>query len=535
MAAMKFGQVSEWHNQEHARYQAATENKLKRKRIIPANGAPGDYHLPGGDYLKIMEYARAMDRDDAIMPSILTRAEINTIQDGFGLDFDTGEKGFDQELLGGWCEWAEDPALCDVSQELAFSEMESLLLRQSWVDGDHWAYLTDDDNIQIFEGDRPRSPFSVGDRYIVNGVELDENRRAVAVHLTKAILGLTQQYRLSGDDLYQVPIRDDDGLRRMLQVYTSPKRATLTRGMSVYQNLFEFGTMHDDTQFAALLKQQLQNAVIFTEDMKEGDNGPATNFGPKDEEAIVQDGSEVENIQGMGPATVVRNRNGRALKPSRNSAPGPDYEAHIKMILTIMGVNLGMPLVLCLMDAKETNFSGWRGAFDQAKMGFIRNQKRLISRFHDPVLKWHLSRRAEKDTRFAVMMTKLVNKAKAAGRQWYKWHRPSWPYVNPMEDAGASLIAVANYLEAPSTNMSKNGSDYEREMTRGMNDRDFAMRAAIDKANAINADFPDLMPKPTWQDYYTPLAPKHVTMTISEPRMVDEPPPVKTAPAGGKA
>lgn len=527
--------ISGAHDGAHARYNAAVENKLKRRRIIPVNGAAGDYHLPGSDYLKIMEYARAMDRDDSILPSVLTRAEINTMQDGFILDVDTGDRGFDEEVLGGWCEWSEDASLCDVSQEMTFADMESMLYRQSHVDGDHWAYLTDDNNIQIFEGDRPRSPYEMGSRNIVNGVELDDNRRQVAVWLSKAILGTTR-YNLGNEDLYQVPVRDEDGLRRMLQIYLSPKRATLTRGMSIYQNLFELGTMHDDTQFAALLKAQLQNAVIFTEDMKEGDSGPPTDFsgGEDGEELVVQqDGTTTENVQGVGAGVVVRNNSGRKLTASQNTAPGPDYDRHIKMILTILGVNLGMPLVLVLMDAKETNFSGWRGAFDQAKMGFIRNQKRMINRFHDPVLKWHLARRAEGSTRFAAMMVKLVNKAKAAGRQWYKWHRPTWPYVNPMEDAGANLIAVANYQEAPSTNAARNGLDYDREMTRGIDDRLQSMLKAAKAAEDFNTKFPEAKPKASWQDFFTPLAPKHVTMTISEPRIVDEPP-APVAPAGGK-
>jgi capsid protein len=526
--------VSAWHASEHAQYQSAQDSRLKRRRQTPSQGAPGDYHLRGNDYLKIMEYARAMDRDDAILPSILDRAEINTVQDGFGLDFDTGDIGLDEELLGGWKEWAGNEDLCDVSGEMKFSDMESLAYRQSNVDGDIWALLLDSQQIQWFEADRLRTPSGMENRNIIQGVELDNERKLINVWLTKAVVG-TQAYNFSQSDMNMVPIRDDDGLRRFLQIYAGPKRLTMTRGMSVYQRLFELATMHDDTQFAALLKQQLQNAVVFTEKLKEGDYAPPTRLGDdeEDDKVVDADGITTTEVQGMGPAVAVTTRNGRELVPSRNTAPGPDYDRHIRMILTILGVNLGMPLVLSLMDAKETNFSGWRGAFDQAKMGFIRNQNRLISRLHDPVLRWHLSDRQEKSTRLAAMMLRVVDKAKAAGRQWYKWHRPSFPYVNPMEDAGASLILVANGLEAPSTNMAKNGQDHDREVTRGIDDRLYAMNKAAKAAEAFNTANPKAKPQASWQDFYTPLAPKHVTLSMSEMRTVDEPPD-PTSPAGGK-
>lgn len=517
--------VTEWHANERASYGAAKESRLRKRRVIPSSGAPGDYHLPGNDFLKIMEYARAMDRDDSILPSVLDRAEINTVQDGFRLDFDTGSLTLDEELLGGWQEWGDDPDLCDVAGEMCFSEMEQMAFRSPQVDGDIWALLTDDEQIQWFEADRLRTPMGMENRHIVHGVELNKNRRQLAVWLTDSQVG-SQYSQYKASELYKVPVRDDDGMRRMLQMFAGPKRPTLTRGISIYHRLFDLAGMHDDTQFAALLKQQLQNAVIFTEKLRPDDFGPPTNLGPNLTPETVQGdgGLTTAPVQAGGPGVFISARNGREVVPSRNTAPGPDFVGHVKMILQIMGVNLGMPLVLVLMDAKETNFSGWRAAFDQAKMGFRRNQRRLLRRFHEPVLKWHLAMRQARNPGLKAQMESIVRKAKESGRQWYKWHRPSWPYINPMEDAGASLISVANQLEAPSTAMFKQGLDHDREITRGIDDRLLGMSKAAKAAEKFNKENPGSTPKATWQDFYTPLAPKHVTVSISEMRQVDEPP-----------
>jgi hypothetical protein len=320
-------------------------------------------------------------------------------------------------------------------------------------------------------------------------------------------------------------VRDDDGVRVCLQFFAGPKRATLTRGISVYQKLFDLSGMHDDAQFAALLKSQVLNSLILVEEQLQNDGGaPPTPLGPINEVTEVSSpnvpGVTTEVVEGVGPATVLRPVAGRKLTPFVNTAPGPDYDRHIRMILTFMGVNLGIPLIVALMDGSETNFSGWRGAFDQAKLGFIRNQNRLLRRWHNPVLAWHLAARRRKNSRLDAIMARIVEKARASGRQWYKWHLPTWPYINPREDAEAAMISVANYQEAPSTNMATRGLDYDREMRRGIEDRGRAIEWAIAEAVRINKAHKPEQPV-QWSDLYTPLAPKHVQLSISEKRGED--------------
>lgn len=514
-----------WHAEQRSQYAAARDSRLRKRRIIPAMGNHGDSHLPGNDFYKVMEYARALDRDDTVVGSVLDRAEINTIRNGFLLDFDTGDNTLDQDLLGGWTEQMYSDSL-DVAGEQTFSEMEADVFRYGLVDADQWGLLTDDDQIQLFESHLIRTPMAtaIPGRTVNLGVELGEFRRQKTVFIANedlSIYGAGLKY----GQYTERPVRDETGLRRMVQFYAGPKRRTLTRGISVFQKLFDLSGMHDDTQFAALLKQQLQNAIVFTEQWKNGDDGSASEPYGEQEKVVGRDGVTTETVEGIGPAMAVRSKNGRELKPFMNSAPGPEYIQHIKMILTLMGINLGMPLILVLMDASETNFSGWRAAFDQAKLGFERNQNRMLNRWHEPILKWYLASRRRKSASIEAAMSRIVAKAKAAGTQWYKWHLPTWPYINPMEDSQANLIAVANYQEAPSTNMARRGLDHDREGIRGIRDRGFMIEQAIKEAERLNSLYPNLTTKPEWSDLYTPPAPKHVQIAISE----------KRDPAGGKS
>jgi len=519
---------------QSAGYEAARDNsRFRRRRNFAASGSHGDYHVSQSDYLRVVEYARAIDRDDCIVGSILDRAEINTIQGGFQLDIDLGDITLDQELLGGWHEWSDDARRCDYDGELDFAEMESMAFRAALADGDIWAMLTDDDQIQWFENHRIRTP-SDAPSYVFNGIEMYEGtRRQRRVWICEEGTGpraTPNSGKFTSRDVFD----DEAGLRRMLQVYVGSKRISLARGMSVYQKLFDLVGMHDDTEFAGILKQQLQNALVFTETQtKESPPGPEQNLGPV--EQVSQPDGTTEQIEGIGAGTVVRSRTGKELKPFMSTAPGPDFISHLRHILMLMGVNLGMPLVMVLMDAKETNFSGWRGAFDQAKLGFRRNQRRMIKRFHDPVLDWHLARRMAANASLRQRFERMVAKAREKGRVWRKWHCPTWPYVNPAEDRAANLVAVANYQESPSTNMAAQGQDYYREMPRAIEDREAAIEWAMAAADRLRKKYQSIEPsfQVSWQDLYMPPAPKHVTVSISANRDANESSKSGTAGPGG--
>lgn len=496
-------------------YDAAKSSRFQRTRNLPASGESGDFHIRNeSDYFRVMEFARDLDRNDSVLGSIMDRAITNTIQDGATIEFDTNSVTMDEDLKGWHEEWANDPLKCDSSGELTFGEMQPVVMRQAGVDGDLWSYLTDAQSIQLFEGHRLRTPHKTTDR-IVHGVKLSPLRERQSIFVTKEDVGFERK-RFKLDDMKEIAVRDAEKVRRCLQMYLGDRpRVSLTRGMSVYSKLFDLSGMLDDAQFAALLKQQLQNALVFIEKRGEFDQGGRDEpFGER--EVTTRDDGTTEIIEGLGPGTVVKSKAGRELIPGPTTAGSNDFIQHVKLILTIMGVNLGMPLVLVLMDAKETNFSGWRAAFEQAKMGFRRNQNRFQTRWLTPVLMWRLALRKKADPRWALSLERAIRRKRERGQPWFTWQMPGWPYVSPLEDRTADFFAVANHQEAPSTNARRNSLDYEREVERGIWDRAYAIEKAIEKAAELNKTYAGKLDTPVrWGDLYTPLQPKHVTMSVS--------------------
>src|SRR5690606_1028361 len=81
---------------------------------------------------------------------------------------------------------------------------------------------------------------------------------------------------------------------------------------------------------------------------------------------------------------------GEKLTGFSPNIPNAEFFEHARLILTFVAINLDMPLQMLLLDATATNFSGWRGAFDQAKIGFRQIQSWLLKRFYAPVYEWKL-------------------------------------------------------------------------------------------------------------------------------------------------
>ncbi len=77
--------LPEAHEQLRQDYAAAKMNRFRRLRtgMLTTIGSGADYHYRiQSDYLRMMEYARDMDRNDAVIGQGIDRAVDNSIQGG---------------------------------------------------------------------------------------------------------------------------------------------------------------------------------------------------------------------------------------------------------------------------------------------------------------------------------------------------------------------------------------------------------------------------------------------------------------------
>lgn len=500
-----------------ADYSGAKESRFRRDRLgVTRIGRSADWHYRLiGDQLKLMELARDMDRNDLVVGQGIDRACNNIVQDGFKLDPKSGDKDFDKEVRERWHDWSHDPNACDLAGEMTFPEIEYKACRQPMVDGDMFFLPHSSGHLEGVEAHRCRTPQGTYPG-VINGVLLNSYRRRQQYWFTKDDVDPLKPVSLIGD-VEKYDARDESGFRQVFHVY-NPKRVSQTRGISALAPIFDALGQFEDIQFAKLIQHQIVSCfAVIRERTNNWAGGDVPAAGEKTEESL-PDGT-VRQLEGIGPGMEIRAKIGEKITGFSPGVPNPEYMPQMRLILSLIGVNLGMPLVMLLMDASETNFSGWRGAFDQAKMGFRANQRQLIYKLHQPTYVWKMRQWMYEDPGFASRAERLGPKAFR-----HHWNRPSWPYINPREDAAADLVRVKNGLTSYTRIHHENGDEWGDLSTEIVADNGMLIRKAKAEAMAINKEFDDGDPV-TWRDVASISLPAGMTLAINPDG--DQPQPTK--------
>jgi len=497
-----------------ADYNMATSSRFRRSRTgVSGTGRTADYHYrTETGYLRMVELARDMDRNDSIVGSIVDRAVQQTVGDELTPEPKTGDDKLDTELKANWTDYAETPEKCDLAGELAHPEIVQLSLRQTLVDGDVVDVPTRDGPIEMIEGHRLRTPNRTK-RNVVLGILLDEFRRRKQYWVTRDEVDPSAVVKVA--DVRPIDTRDRDGNRQVFHLY-NPRRITQTRGVTALAPIVDVAGMFEDIQFAKLVQQQVVSCfAIFRH--RETDWRPGgQNQAQGEQTTTTLDDGSTRLEEGLAPGMQIPGDPGERLEGFSPNVPNPEYFDQARMILQIIGVNLGLPLVMVLMDASETNFSGWRGAVDLARAGFRSNQRFLVRRLLRPDYKRNVRRWMAVDPAIR----------RAAGRSNikifnHKWNLPAWPYIQPLADAQADLLRVRNCLTSASRRAAERNIDWDDLSAEICRDNALLIERAHKTAEALNEKYPGL--GVTWREVACLPTPDGVTIQAGG----DE-------PAGGK-
>lgn len=468
-------------------YNAAKNSRYRRRRTgVQAMGSHADWHYRvEADYLKIMEQARDFDRNDVIAGRAVDCFVMNTLPHASILDADTGDKTINQELEGRWLEWAHDQDQCDLAGEYTFSDMERLTLRHAVVDGDCQAIGTDGGQLQLFEGHRLRTPSNTK-KNVVHGVLLDENRKRLEYWFTREDVSCNATIsRVS--DMRQIPVRSPDGTRQVFHALFA-KRISQTRGVSAFAPIFDPVGMFEDIQFAALVKQQSASCWSILRERQLGWNGPGQPLGETVSTETVGAGRP-RTIEGIAPGMELIGDPGEKLSGFSPQIPGDGFFEHSKLILTLIGINIGVPLILMLMDPSETNFSGYRGSMEQARLGFRHFWRRFVESWHCPIYRFKVAQWIADDP---ALLRASVNTAIKIYN--HRWTPPRLTPIEPLKDSSCDLLRVRNALTSPRRLQAELGCEWGQIANEIVADNSLAIRRAKKEAARINKAFDDGAP-----------------------------------------
>ena len=502
--------LPEAYQQMRADYEMSRDSRFVRKRTgLASRGGSADYHYRNEtDYYNDMEKARDMDRNDAITGQTIDRSVANVIQDGFTLSPNTGNKSLDDDLYYRWQEFATDPDECDIAGEMTWHDYEIASFRSHLVDGDSFVWVTTDGPLQFIEAHQIQTPSKVKNTFC--GIETDEQRKRLTAYYMADAINPNSLKKGSADP---IPFRDDEGFRQVCQIYLN-RRAHMTRGVTALAPIFYIAGMFEDINFAKVVQQQIVSCFAIFRQMAAGSpTSPPSTTGYGD---VTPTGATagISFIDGVSPGMEIRGNPGETLQGFSPNVPNAEYFQHVRLLLQIIGVNLGLPLCLVLMDGSETNFSGWRGAVDEARKGFRRNQKNLIKRLHTPVYQMKLKQWMETDRALRA----------AAEQQgvniWaHQWQTPEWKYINPKDDAEADAAQLRNCLTSPRRLMGSRGSEWETIVDETVEDNIYAIRKAKKAVAALNAELQDGQPI-NWRDVLPLVLPQNTSLALQDPAVV---------------
>lgn len=503
-----------------ADYTAAKSGRnYKHPPRINKQGTGADYHIRNqADYFTLMELARNIANNDQVVSQGIRTLRRNIVQDGFRPKPNTGDKAADVELLERWNEWAGDERKCHHEREHDFHEMESMAVEAMIRDGDILASGLEDGTLQQYEGHRVRSPSKVIDksRDVVLGVERMANGARGWFHVTRHEYDGVNVSRIQADDIQRISARMFDPLtntdeRICFQLY-DPRRLSQTRGMTALAPILVTTAMHDDVQFAKLVQSQIVSyfAILHNRDPNYADvvPGSAGTSGTSGEPSACK-GPDERQVTPTYYGAEYFAEPGEKLEAFSPDTPNPEFFNHSKMLLSFIAVTLDLPLILLLMDASETNFSGWRGAFEQAKIRFRDTQSSIIGRYHWPIYRW----KATHFLRESRTLRAAFNRLGPAIFD-HEWHPPRWPWIQPMEEVSATVLELHGNLCSPRRALLRQGLEWNVVIDETLEDRSYAIERANEYAAKINSRFPEA--KCDWREVLAAQLPQGFQMSLGD-------------------
>lgn len=464
-------------------YVAASINEFRKVTGLPSMGASADYHYrTQGEYLRMIELARSFDRNDQVVGPALNRVVNNVIQGGFTPDPNTGDPEIDKRLKALFRGWACNPSKCHRGRRHTFREIEGLVLRSVLRDGDVLPIPLDNGQLQVYEAHRLRTPNNTR-RNVVHGVLIGEDDGAPREYwVTRKDVGIRPVASVN-NDITKLPAWDENDNPAVFHVY-NPKRFDQTRGISALAPCADAVGMNDDTQFATMVQKKMISCFGVLVEKAAQMDVPGTDpaLGSVDSETL-DDGTALA-LEQLLPGLVYRGRPGEKLTTFNSNVPGQGFFDHTMLILTFIAINLDLPLQVLLLDPTKTNFSGWRGAIDEARKGWKVMQGWMIDKFHGPVWHWLVNYWLKEDETLRGL---YEQSADVVDIHEHRWNPPSWDYIEPDKDSKSDERIIGSNLNSPRRVLGKRGADWDEISQELVTDKGRLIELAINEAKRIKA------------------------------------------------
>ena len=415
----------------------------RTRRRYSGGGGSADMQDTQDRLWQLREIARKHDRQSPLLAGALNTGVSQIVGPQFKFRPNTGDEGFDTAAEQ-WIEEQQQPDICDVRGERDFTEILGGTLRAWWTDGDVLHRRVAGGALQTWEADQVVSPRGVdtGDKNIVNGLEKAPSGRTVAYWVTKAGTRAVNGFVGAMDDITRISAN-----QCWLPAYR--KRFNQGRGAPFVASALSFYDRFwgylDDEALAAGMNAKL--GLQITHDPVDTDEPSGTQI-RTDPNADSNTETSFDRVLRMETGQVFDMNLGEEVKMVGASRPGDTFEPYCITACRVLGVGLGFPLELFLLDFSKSNYSSSKAVLEVTHRSFRGWQRSLCNQFCMPWYRWQI------DRGIASRALPPIPNAHKAQCVW-----PAWAYIDPEKEAKANRITLEDRIESPQQIIRERGRD----------------------------------------------------------------------------
>lgn len=410
---------------------------------------------------ELIAQSRDFTRNNPIYDGMIDRAVAYIIGSGFELQMNTSSSNTNKKIEQLWKDWLARPEIKNIQTG---EEVARMICREVITAGDVLALKTDKAVIQLFEAEQIANRKSTED-----GIQRDEYGRPVKFNLAP--------WKRHSLDLGNIkPVDAGDVL-----YIANPKRPSQYRGVPACQAAFPMlHRINDICDSEAIAWQLLARlAVSIT-----AADAPAESYiSSREDPNKANDETEGDlatRLTELDYALIFHGEKGEEVKGIDRNIPGKNFSESLRMFLRLLGLPLGMPLELILLDWTKSNYSQSRAVLQQAYQMFQSWQHKMRDFFYTPALEWRLA--AWRSQGLIGKNTKIK----------YDWIMQTFPWIDQLKEAQAYSTQVERGFITHGKVCKSLGTDRAEVLDR----REIEVTEAIQRAQKIESETGQKVP---WQ------------------------------------
>jgi len=448
-----------------------------------STAASGEAHMRY-HRLPLQNQSREFKRDNPIYKGMLSRSTGYIVGNGFTLQAKTGDNAANSKIEKRWRVFWKRPEIRNI---LSGRKCEKMICEELLTVGDTGVIKTDRKKIQLIESEQIAGKKNYAD----DGIDKDT-------------FGVPTGFWVGG---YNINGAID---RRTIKRYspddflflTEPERPSSIRGVPPCQASFpmlhRINDVCDSEAIAWQLLARLAVSVTREQGKELGYLESKTNPNKK-----TGDSELSTRLTELDYAIIFHGSPGDQIKGIERNLPGKNFSESLIMFLRLLGLPLGLPLEVILLDWTKSNYSQSRAVLEQAFVTFMGWQFELADFFLTPVYEWWLTGEIEDGY---IKETETIFD--------HDWIKPTFPWIDQLKEALAWGEKLDRGLTLQQKALKSLGADREDEM----DEREKEIKDAIERSKRLKKETGIEVP---WQ-HFAGIMPPGAGKTIIKENQSDD-------------